>query len=145
MESTWEPRDLPVLDAIVAAFDDPTRRHMFTHETAALTGMDQATVVKAVRALDGRYLVTRQSSGDDELEAITVVGVTDAARHAVGQWPSPDAWADRIVQALLEAAEQEPDEAKKSGLRTAADALGGFGRDVLVGVMSGGITQAMRG
>ncbi len=72
-----------------------------------------------------------------------ILGVTDAARRAVGQWPSAETWADRIVQALLDAADQEPDEAKRSRLRSAAESLGGLGRDVLVGVLSGGITEAM--
>jgi hypothetical protein len=71
------------------------------------------------------------------------MGITDEARQAVGQWPSPQVWVDRLVQALHEAAEREPDPERKGRLRAMAEGLGGFARDVAVGVLSGGITQTM--
>jgi len=71
------------------------------------------------------------------------MGVTDEARQAVGQWPSPQVWVERLIQALLEAAEREPDPERKGRLRALAEGLGGFARDVAVGVLSGGITQSM--
>ena len=74
-----------------------------------------------------------------------VEGVTPEARQAVGQWPSPDVWVERMVQALHEAAEREPDPEKKGRLHAMAEGLGGFARDVAVGVLSGGITQSMGG
>ena len=52
---------------------------------------------------------------------------------------------DRLVEALREAAERGPDPEKKSRLRGMAEGLGGFARDVAVGVLSGGITQGMGG
>jgi hypothetical protein len=55
----------------------------------------------------------------------------------------PEVWADGIIRALLEAAEREPDQERRSRLRATAEGLAGFGRDVLVGVLLGGITQAM--
>jgi hypothetical protein len=56
-----------------------------------------------------------------------ILGITDEARRAVGQWPSPEAVADRIVAELLAAASQEPDESKRTKLRAAAETLGSFG------------------
>lgn len=50
-------------------------------------------------------------------------------------------WADRIVKAYQQAAEQEPDENKRGRLRAAAEALGGFGRDLLVEVLATGISK----
>ena len=72
-----------------------------------------------------------------------VDGVTPQARQAVGQWPSPEVWVDRLVAALREAAEREADPERRGRLRAMAEGLGGFARDVAVGVLSGGITQSM--
>jgi hypothetical protein len=73
----------------------------------------------------------------------SIAGVTDEARRAVGQWPSAEVWVDRLVEALREAAEREPDPERRGRLRAMAEGLGGFARDVAVGVLSGGITQSM--
>lgn len=40
--------------------------------------------------------------------------LTGHARRTVGTWPTPDAWADGLVEALAEAADQETDEAKRT-------------------------------
>ena len=93
-------------------------------------------------ALDGTYLeLTKHMTGGD-VGPWFVATVYPSARTAVGQWPSGEAWTDRIVKALSEAADREPDETKRSKLRATADALGGFARDVAVGVLSGGISGA---
>jgi hypothetical protein len=142
MESTWETRDLPVLDAIVRYFDEHDGPEIPDVETfARITGMDPGQVARAVRALSPRFIKTAATMGG--LMHVAIMGVTDEARQAVGQWPSPELWADRIIQALREAADREPDPARKSRLRATAEGLASFGRDVLVGVMSGGITQSM--
>ena len=72
---------------------------------------------------------------------VAIMGVTDEARQAVGQWPSPESLADRIIRELPDAAEREPDEAQRPRLRAAADALGGFGRDLLVNVIANVATK----
>jgi excisionase family DNA binding protein len=45
-----------------------------------------------------------------------VAGRKDLRRGsgAAGQWPTPEAWADRLVDALNDAAESEPDEVKRA-------------------------------
>jgi hypothetical protein len=142
MESTWERRDLPVLDAIVRYFDEHDGPEIPDVETfAKLTGMDPGQVARAVRALSPRFIETGAALGG--LMDVAVMGVTDEARRAVGQWPSPEVWVERLVQALREAAEREPDPERRGHLRALAEGLGGFARDVAVGVLSGGITQTM--
>ena len=142
MESTWESRDLPVLDAIVRYFDEHDGPEIPDVATfARITGMDPGQVAPAVRALSPRFIKTAATMGG--LMHVAIMGVTDEARQAVGQWPSPEVWVDRLVQALREAAEREPDLEKKGRLRAMAEGLGGFARDVAVGVLSGGITQSM--
>ncbi len=141
MQSTWESRDFPVLDAIVQHFeaggaDFPTVKH-FAEET----GLEVKDVYRAVMALSPTYIEVSLSLADEADTAIQ--GVTDEARRAVGQWPSPEVWADRIVRGLLDAADREPDQQRRSRLRAVAEGLGDFGRDVLVGVISTGITKGV--
>jgi hypothetical protein len=139
MESTWEPRDLPVLDIVVRYFDEHPQGVMLRcEEIADLAGRDPAEVHQALKALEPTYV--RLGPG---LGSPSVRGVTDQARRVVGQWPSPEVWVDRLVQALREAAEREPDPERRGRLRAMAEGLGGFARDVAVGVLSGGITQSM--
>jgi hypothetical protein len=133
MESTWEPRDLPVLDAVVHYFEEhggSLRPHVA--DIADLTGISAEQVARAAQALDPAYLKLQMMGGGPG--RYIILGITDEARRAVGQWPSPEAVADRIVAELLEAANQEPDEGKRTKLRAAAETLGSFGRDLLVNV-----------
>jgi hypothetical protein len=136
VESTWESRDLPILDAIVRHFeesDDPYPPGIPTEETfAEVTGRDVREVRKAVQNLRQSYLVVQDGGLGDSM----IMGVTDEARRAVGLWPTPEGIVDRLVQGLLDAADQEPDEHKRSRLRAVAEGLGGFARDVAVGVIS---------
>ena len=81
------------------------------------------------------------TSEDIHTDRPMIMGVTDAARQAVGQWPSPESVVDRIVGELVAAAEREPDEAKRTKLRAAADAVGGFARDVVVSVIANVATR----
>jgi hypothetical protein len=145
MESTWEPRDLPVLEAIVRYFEerdpmDPRFPNVATF--AEITGRPVEDIYRAVDKLKPTYL-SIDTWGTDDLGALEITGVTDQALRVVGQWPSPEVWVERLVQALGEAAEREPDPEKKGRLRAMAEGLGGFARDVAVGVLSGGITQSM--
>jgi hypothetical protein len=142
MDATWEPRDLPVLDAVVRHFDEhPEATRLTLQEVAQLASRDVMDVYRALKELSPTYIKLQDLWGGQP-DAL-VWGVTDDARRAVGQWPSPDVWVDRLVQALREAAEREPDPERRSRLRAMAEGLGGFARDVAVGVLSGGITQSM--
>jgi hypothetical protein len=139
MESTWEPRDLPVLEAVVRYFDEHPQGVMLRcEEVAKLAGRDPAEVYRALKILEPTYV--RLALG---LGSPSVRGVTDQARRVVGQWPSAELWVEHLVQALREAAEREPDPERRGRLRALAEGLGGFARDVAVGVLSGGITQTM--
>ena len=140
MESTWERRDLPVLEAIVRYFDEHDGPEIPDVETfVKLTGMDPGQVARAVRALSPRFIKTGAALGG--LMDVAIMGVTDEARQAVGQWPTPESVADRIVAALLEAADEEPDERKRTKLRAAAETLGSFGRDLLINVAANVATK----
>jgi hypothetical protein len=60
--------------------------------------------------------------------------VTPEARRAVGQWPTPEALVDRLVQAFSNAADHEEDAERHYQLRQAAGLLGETLRDVAVQV-----------
>jgi hypothetical protein len=140
MEPTWATRELPLLDAIVRHFDgdDPFAQGIPEVKTFAdITGLNAREVLRAVRALSPSYVTTQDIQSDRPM----IMGVTDAARQAVGQWPSPESVTDRIVRELVAAAEREPDEAKRTKLRAAAETVGGFARDVVVSVIANVATK----
>jgi hypothetical protein len=142
MEPSWEARDVPVvLGAVVRYYTEHPQGQgvMLTcQKVADLTDLDPADVYRALKRLGPTYVrlvegLARTPSG------CSVAGVTDAARRAVGQWP--ESLADGIIRGLLDAAEREPDQAKRTRLRDAADALGAFGRDLLVNIIANVATK----
>jgi hypothetical protein len=142
MESTWEPRDVPVvLDAVVRYYSEHPQGQgvMLTCEQIAdLTGLDPTDVYRALKRLEPTYVRLVEGLARDPSRC-SIAGVTDAARRAVGQWP--ESVADGIIRGLLEAADREPNEAKRIRLRAAADALGGFARDLLINVIANVATK----
>jgi hypothetical protein len=141
MERTWEAHELPVLDAVVRCLYEDVDAMPDVAQIAGMTGRDSQEVHRALRALEGRFITVPDMSVGADAQNYFVDGVTPEARQAVGQWPSPEGVADRIVAALLEAAEREPDEHKRTRLRAAADTLGGFARDLLISVAANVATK----
>lgn len=141
MEPTWATRELPVLDAIVRHFEDAIDDPHLPEAKlfAERTGLPVDQVARAVAVLTPTYARASPTMGG--WQECVIMGVTDAARRAVGQWPSPEPIADRIVRDLLAAAEREPDAARRSKLRAGAEALGGFARDVLVDMIANVATK----
>lgn len=97
------------------------------------TELDAKSVQLALAALDSEdppFLskLERVMSG----QVVFVGAPTGHARRAVGAWPTAETIADRLVDALGEAAEREPDEERKSFLGRAASYLGNAGRDLAV-------------
>jgi hypothetical protein len=143
VESTWETRDLPVLEYIVEYYDEHGDAPDPSLICEALD-MDDEDVQRALRALqhDQPPFITDVRT----TAAGTIFGVgapTGHARRTVGAWPTPDALAERIVAALNEAAEQEPDPETKGRLKRAAQAVGGVGREVMIRVLSDVMTKGM--
>ncbi len=134
---TWTTRELPVLRALVEKFEDVETDGVPIEALPAATGLDDIDVQRALWSLhtaDPPYLL---GTGVAELPyPIVITEVTERARRAVGQWPASDVAADAILAALSDAAEQEPDEEKRSGLRSAAAFLGGTGKEVLYRVIT---------
>jgi hypothetical protein len=143
MESTWESREMLILRA-VDYFDDPERHHVDIDDLVAATGLDEDDVKRGLRALGTASPPYVQGIAIAEtVYPISLTEVTERARREVGQWPTPEAWVDRLVAGLEQAADDEPNEEKRSRIKQAAGVLGGIARDVAVKAASGAITGAM--
>lgn len=143
MTETWSRRDLPVLTAIVEVFER-TGRVMRPSEIVEQSGLDTDQVEAALRALESEdppfiTKLERRASG-----GISLVGrPTGHARRAVGAWPTPESIADRLISALDEAAQREPDPERKGWLRMTAAYLGNAGRDLAVEIGATAINRQM--
>jgi DNA-binding MurR/RpiR family transcriptional regulator len=144
---TWETRDLPVLRAIVALSDEGIS-FITPQGIADRARVPEPTVQLALNALAGERPEFFQSKATtfaqlDERRFTSITEPTGHARRAVGTWPTPENLADQILAALAAAAENEPDEEKRTRLRKALEILRSAGRDVILGVagnaLSGGL------
>jgi phytoene/squalene synthetase len=127
---------------VVAYFDDPTARYLEIAEIAAATGISETDVQIGLRDLSRAsppYVEAVRPPAELPL-LLTLTGVTERALRETGQWPTPEAWVDRLVEALERAADEEPDEEKRSLLRRTAGVIGGMARDILVQVAAKVIT-----
>lgn len=138
MEDTWGGRDLPVLQAIVDAFDNPDRYQLRLGELNGICGLPEREVQTALRALANASpsLLQYRRPPEQLSYPIIITDVTERARRLVGQWPTADSLVAEITKALSNAAEHESDPAKKTRLREAATFLGETARGVVVEVLS---------
>jgi DNA-binding transcriptional MocR family regulator len=136
LEDVWASRDFPVLREATRMIDDGTEDPS-VHALAEATGLDLASVSRAIRALERRGLIT----ADHRLAGVAgIQTVSGEAYLLTGLHPDGDDITDRLVDALQQAAEQvDPEEGGK--LRRAAKALG----DVTKSVASGVITNVIPG
>jgi len=143
MDETWTSRDLPVLTASVEVFER-TGRVMSPNEIEEQSGLRADEVEAALRALEGEdppfiTKLERRASG-----GIGLVGKpTGHARRAVGAGPTLESIADRLITALDEAADREPDPERKGWLRKTAAYLGNAGRDLAVDIGASAINRQM--
>lgn len=140
MQSTWEARDLPVLRVVVARCDQEgsvTAREIETDCSLEWTEVQQA--IRALLGEDPPFFDASMRGGTYD----RVGRVTGHARRTVGAWPNADELTDRLANAFAEAAELEPEPARKSLLRRGAELFGGIGRDVSSEVIAKVITQGM--
>lgn len=136
MEATWVSRDLPVLDAVVRLLDGGEYA-AYVRDIAVETGFEPDVVVRALDALDGAYVLDfdKFATGGDP-NPWRVLGVTPAARQAVGQWPTAESLTARLAEAFSEAADEETDPERKGRLRQLASFLGETGKDVAAEIIA---------
>ncbi len=143
--ATWFDRDLPVLEATISLLEERGYPGALVQvrEIAERSGIEPGVVLTALAAMEHEYVSLNLVLAGSDSNPQMVSGVTAAARRAVGQWPSPETFADRLLVALETTVEQEEDPVRKGRLRTAADPVAGIGRDVLVSVLSAAATGAL--
>lgn len=142
---TWEERDLPVLRAAVEYCEEKDG-YAEVHHLRSRLDMSERDIRKALNALIAETPKLFQNymygvgSG-----VIRVERPTGEARRRVGLWPTPESLADRLVQAMAAAADQEPDEEKRGKLKAAASWLGSAGRDLAVDVAAAALNRGIYG
>jgi hypothetical protein len=130
VQDTWVTRELPVLDATVSLLDES---YMVTvSDIAARTGLEAATVARALEALDPVFLDFRKTTTGGDPTFWYVLKVTPQARSAVGQWPTPDSFVTKLAAELSAAAGQEDDAERKGLLSYAARLIGDTLREAAV-------------
>lgn len=136
MDSTWETRDLPVLNAVVRLLDSG-EYVAYVRDIAAETGLEPETVVRALDALEGPYVrdFIKLATGGDP-NPWRVEKVTPDARRVVGQWPTAESLVARMAAAFNEAAADETDSERKTRLRQVAAFLAGTGQEVATDVLA---------
>ncbi|WP_139131862.1 hypothetical protein [Micromonospora chersina] len=142
---TWESRDLPVLRAIVEISDEGAR-DMDARDVAKRVGMDLETALVALFALAGEHppLFKYEDASDfDGRDMCLIRDPSGHARRIVGTWPTSETLADRLVQAMEQAADQESDPEKRGWLRKTADWLGSAGRDIAVDVAGTALAKSV--
>jgi len=142
LPDTWHSRDLPVLRTVVRLWDEQLLPLQTSEIERALPDLDPADIERALVALRSAGLI--EGKGAWGAQILRVSDPTAEARRLSGAWPSADSIADRLLAALEDIAEYGSDEATKSKARKALDGLGGFSRDVLVGVISSAAGVAMQ-
>jgi hypothetical protein len=126
---------MPVLNSVVELLG---HSYMVTVSDIALrTGLEQAEVARSLDAMDPTFVDFRKTETGGDPTFWYVNKVTPEARRAVGQWPTPEALVDRLVQAFNDAADHEEDAERHYQLRQAAGLLGETLRDVAVRVATG--------
>jgi len=132
LNDVWTSRDYPVLVAVAQLLEEHDL--LQSGEIAAYCGRDQREVVLALTNLSHRHLVVRDASTYDGRDNY-VTGILPDGLEAVGQWPSSDVAADRLLEALDALADSAPvDSPKRNRLIAIRDALLSAGRDVVVDV-----------
>lgn len=131
-EETWGWREVPVMRTVIRLAEQPVFTEIRDSEIVNATDLTKQEVRQSLRALNPTFLNARRA-GTGEM---TVYRITDKARQAAGQWPSPDSWIDDLVQALRAAADYEHDEEKRSRLRQAAEVLSGIAKETVVALIA---------
>ena len=102
-------------------------------------GVDPAAGALSVQRLVRNGLLTGNATFGG---GMVVDGVTERGLRESGAWPTAEQLTDRLIAAFEDAAEREPEPEKKGKFRSAAGALGGASRDIVVDVISGVITKS---
>ncbi|WP_146086526.1 hypothetical protein [Rathayibacter sp. AY1D1] len=132
LDDVWTTRDYPVLVAVAWLLEEHDL--LQSSDIAAFCGRSQRDVVLALTNLGHRHLVVKDASTYDGRDNY-VTGIRPEGLEAVGQWPSPDVAAERLITALDALVDNAPmDSPKRNRLVAIRDGLLTAGRDVMIDV-----------
>jgi hypothetical protein len=137
---TWEDRDLPVLRAVVEIYEQ-TMTLVSVSQIEEFTGFSQGDVQRAVRALADSKEDFFEADLEFDGTTMKVKPPTGAARRAAGNWPTPDALADRLVAAFNQAADEAATLEQRSKLKELGLWAAGAGRALVVEIVAKMITR----
>jgi hypothetical protein len=140
MAETWASRELPVLKAIVDAFEEKPAGQVRFDELEKLTGLSSDDVGRALAKL---YVASppffEGNSGWGSPYPFIISRITERALIATGQWPSPQSLVDQLVEALAAAAKDELDPVKKTKLQEAANLVKGVALPIAIAWVAGSL------
>lgn len=136
LDDRWADRDLPVLISVAKTLDADPGRIFLAQTVVDATGLEKQSVVSALVALNGVYIIGEPhvAWGHGVAEFVTS-GLTERGRRTAGLWPDGDT-VDSLIDALHQAEEATDDPEEKTLLRRAAGAIGSVSRDVITDVMT---------
>lgn len=135
LPDTWYSRDFLVLREVARRIE--AAESLQTGAIAETLGMDPKVAGRAGSRLKEDGFVKGGESTGAGVTRFT--DLTAKGRREVGQWPSPDAAADRLLAALDAAIAKAPEGEQKGRLQKAREALGGMTRDLFVDLVGGAI------
>ncbi len=140
MESTWYEREVPILRAFYDA-EEAGAPQLYSGDIASATGLDEGTVLRAVRALtDAGYIAPWKAGQLTGSLIYYFPRLAEKGRREIGQWPASSF--DAFVAVLQQRISEETEPETKSGLVRLRDALLGIGRDVAVDVLGAALKHA---
>ncbi|MCL2455549.1 MAG: hypothetical protein FWD18_09680 [Micrococcales bacterium] len=140
---TWFERDLPVLMAVVALQEESNGQALLPCEIADRTGLDESHVMKAIRNLEKKFLLTyKRRRADGSVEFVLVQDVTADGLIAAGMWPSGEAIVERLIAALEAAIDEEPKDSPKSNkLKAVLSSIQDLGVSITGSIIAQGVMR----
>jgi hypothetical protein len=139
--STWESRDLAVLEVIraaeIKASDTGYAVLRDPQSLAAELDLPRHEILASLRDLaeaQPPYVIGTDASDISEWY-LTDIRLTERGRRAVGQWPSEEAY-DALLQLLSQEIDAEPEAEKRRGLEKMRDGVLQAGREVGVALLT---------
>ena len=136
----WFSNDLPVLFAVADMLDT---RDEVQAEYLTVDGLDEDAVsASMVRLYRNGYLegIDTTTMGG---ASVMVTALSERGMREVGEWPTPESAAERILAGIEAAAADAPDEPTRSKLRAAAAVLGQGALDTGTNVLATVLAKAM--
>lgn len=125
---TWTTRHFPVLRSVVVRYE--THGQVTSEEVVQDTGLSELEVDRAARDLRDEGLIAPYFEGGGGF--VVMGGPMGDARRLVGAWPSPETFADRLMEAVERGMEDASTSEERSRWKAVRDALTGAGRDIVV-------------